>query len=209
MPTDRTSTLTTRKTIVGITTVGSRIPVVQQTEFLYLVNIIVRQIITCNRIRGSTNTGGYRCTITVVRGSQILLHPALRANLHGAVPVAVKVYHLRGTAHKVGIIHIINIILQTVDQILQTVDLILKTGDIGNSGQVVQIVVVAREGHRGQAVVQVEVVDYIVQIVNYILQAVDLVVDNLHITQEHIVMHATDCEIISTGKIVSGGICER
>ena len=90
------------------------------------------------RIRGTGIAAGlYRRTISIVRGSQVLLQPALVTYLHRVILVAIIVANLGGAAGKIGIGHVVHRvlhighrILQAVDLALLVVDLILQTGDV-------------------------------------------------------------------------------
>ena len=102
MPAVGTDTLhTCRSAIIGIVfPVHRGVPVVEQTVGFHIV-VIAAGI----EIVGILDVGGGRernlFAVGVVRGPQVLLHPALVADEHRAVEVAVRVFHTHLAAAEV------------------------------------------------------------------------------------------------------------
>ena len=99
-------------------------PVVQVAAFSqgntgFCVVIVVR-----NRGAG-IDADRNRRTVGIVRGSQVLLHPALITYLDSAIIIAVNIYHLGGAALERGTVHICHdiqkIILHVTQEALQAV----------------------------------------------------------------------------------------
>ena len=143
MPARATDTLhTAGNGIAGSCAVHHRRPVVEVAAFFQreAVGAIIVIVRICGTCAGAFGDGR---AVSIVRGAEVLFHPALVTDLHGVVLVAVKVLHLRGTVQT--IIHIVH-------HTLQTVQLLLQPCNVGDFRRVNQVIVIAGMGHRGEGV---------------------------------------------------------